>query len=312
MKSLINNRSVALLATAASVALSAGTAHAYLGGFEKNDGYQPFLNMVQHYNAGQYGANSGYLAMAPVTIAPNSGLWQAINGGFFGPGGVSYATGHQNFDRTYVNSNGSLGQADHQALVLTTNHEGVNGPALKYKYNLDSSDLGVAPSATGGTVINTSFWTRGYLDSGLVPVGYFGNEITFEDSLGNVGFRLGLTRTSTGDKVTYWNGSSLFTSTISGNSGYYDQWNITLDLANNTVSASYYQFTTNTTFNLISGVSLQSGMSDFSAMTFRTTPGVNNAKYSSVDDFVFHTNVPAPAAGALLGLGGMIVGRRRR
>lgn len=312
MKSFINNRSVALLASAVSVAACAGSANAYLGGFEKNDGYQPFLNMVQHYNAGQYGANSGYVAMTPVAITPNTGLWHAINGGYSSATGISYATGHQYFDRTYVNSNGSLGNQDDQALVLTTNHEGVAGPALKYKYDLDASDLGVAPSATGGTVINTSFWTRGYLDSGLVPVGYFGNEVTFEDSLGNVGFRLGLTRTATGDKVTYWDGTNMFMSTINANSGKYDQWNITLDLASNTVSASYFSFASNTTFNLISGVPLQSTMSDFSHMTFRTTPGVNNAKYSSVDDFVFHTHVPAPGAAALLGLGGLLARRRRR
>jgi len=53
------------LQTFGAVGLAAGlacasNAPAWLGGFEPADGYQPFLNMVQNYNAGQYGPNGGY------------------------------------------------------------------------------------------------------------------------------------------------------------------------------------------------------------------------------------------------------------
>jgi hypothetical protein len=290
----------------------AGAAHAHLGGFEKVDGYEPFLNLVQNYNAGQYGVNSGYMAMAPVAITPGTGLWHALNGGFSSGGAISYATGHQWYDRTWVNSGGTSGQLDDQALVLTTGHEGLAGPALRYRYDLDAQDLGVAPSMTSGAVVRMDFWARGFLDSGLVGPGYFGNQVLLEDSTGNVGFRLGLTKTSGGDMVTFWNGTSMQVSSVQGGSSTYDQWRIVLDLANDTVSASYFQFSTGITHIFATGVPMQSTMNDFSHLTFSTTPGLNNAKFSSVDDFEFHTRIPAPAGGVAMALGMVAAGRRRR
>lgn len=291
----------------------AGIAQAHLGGFEFKDGYQPFLNMVQDYNAGQYGLNSGYFAMAPVAITPSTGLWHNLAGGFFSGSAVSYATGHQNLDRTWVNSNNTFGQASDQALVLTTGHQGIGGPALKYKYDIDAQDLGgINPLSTGSAIVTVSFWARGFLDGGLVNNGYFGNEITFEDSVGNIGFRLGHTKTSGGDMVTYWNGSSMQVSSIVGASNYYDRWDLTFDLAADTVSANYYQFTTSTSYSLISNVAMQSVMGDFSHMTFRTTPGTFNGKFFSVDDFVFTTNIPAPGSAALAGVAALAMARRRR
>lgn len=300
---------------AAAVAhlLAASVSQAHLGGFENKDGYQAFLNMVQNYNAGQYGLSSGYMAMAPVAITPSTGLWHNINGGFFSMGSVSYATGHQGYDRTWVNSNGGLGLASDQGLVMTTGHEGVTGPALKYKYDVDSQDLGgVNPLATGAAIVNISFWDRGFLDGTAVGNGYFGNEITFEDSAGNVGFNLGLTKTSGGDMVTYWNGTSMTVSSIVGAATRFDRWDIALDIQNDTFSASYYQFLTNTTYNLVTSQAMSSAMSDFSHMTFRSTPGTNNSKFWAVDDFDLRTNIPTPGAAALLGLGGLTMARRRR
>ena len=302
-------KSLRLLAAVPLIAC-AGVAHAYLGGFENADGYQPFLNMVQHYNAGQYGPNSGYIAMAPTPITPGTGLWSAISGGFGSGGGVSYATGHQFYDRTWVNSNNTMGSGSDQALVVTTGHEGIGGPPVKYKYNLDSSDLGVAPAATGGMIVNVSFWVRGFLDPGLVGVGYFGNEITFEDSTGNIGFNLGMTKTAGGDRLTYWNGSSLFVSSILPNSSRYDRWDIKLDLANDTITASYFEFNTSTLTNLITNAPMSAAMSDFSHLTFRTSPGVNNAKLYSVDDFSIRA-IPAPGTLAVA-LAGLALAKRRR
>jgi MYXO-CTERM domain-containing protein len=301
------------LSATALLCAAGGIAQAHLGSFELQDGYQPFLNMVQNYNAGQYGTNSGYMAMAPVAITPSTGLWHNINGGFSSGGATSYATGHQWYDRTWVNSGGTSGKLADQALVLTTGHQGLTGPALKYKYDIDSQDLGgVNPLATGGAVVTMSFWVRGFLDGGLVGNGYFGNEITFEDSLGNVGFSLGHTKTSGGDMVTCWNGASMAVSSITGSMSFYDRWDLVFDLGNNTVSASYYQFITNTSTTLASGVAMQNALADFSHMTFRTSPGVTNGKYFSVDDFTFTTNVPTPGAAALAGFAGLGLARRRR
>ena len=299
-------RGAAVLAAVAGVTLCAGSSYGWLGGFEAADGYQPFLNMVQHYNAGQHGANSGYVAMSPTPIAANSGLWTAINGGFQSGSEVSYVTGHQFYDRTYVNSNGASGQMSDQGLVITTGHEGWGGPALKYKYSVDSSDLGgLSPASTGGRTIQVSFWNRGQLAgpelSGSVSDGYYGNEITFQDSGGNVGFRLGLTQRAGGDTVTYWDGSAMVESSIIGSATRIDRWDVTLDLATNTFSASYFHFITSTTFPLVAVVPLQTAMTDFTGIDFRSSPGVNNSKLWSVDDFGFVVR-PIPGASTVLGL----------
>jgi hypothetical protein len=304
-------------AMAAPLAVCTGASYGWLGSFEAADGYQPFLNMVQQYNAGQHGASSGYVAMSPVPIVANSGLWTAINGGFSSGGGISYATGHQFFDRTYVNTLGASGAQSDQGLVLTTGHEGWAGPALKYKYNVDAPDLGgVAPSSTGGRTIKVSFWNRGQLAGaevgGQVPDGYFGNEVALQDSGGNVGFKLGLTQRASGDTITYWNGSTLLESSIVGSSSLYDRWDVTLDLAAGTFSASYFNFPTSTLYPFVTSAPLMSGMTDFTGLEFRSSPGTNNSKLWAVDDFSFVVR-PIPGAPTVLAmLPGVIFAAKRR
>jgi hypothetical protein len=293
----------------------ASNAHAWLGGFEAADGYQPFLNMVQNYNAGQYGPNGGY-GGGPVAITPNTGLWTAVQGGFFSSGNVSYATGHQNFDRLWWNN--SIGSANNLALQLTTNHVGWGGPALEYTYDVDAPDLGgVSPPATAGQVVTASFWWMGNLQgadsSGLVPEGYFGDAIQFRDSANNVGFEVGMTQRAGGDKVTYWNGSTLFESTIPAPASRYDRWDITLNLAAQTVSADYYQFFPNTTTTLLSNVPLMGAMANFTSMDFRTSPGVTNEKFFGLrlDDFRLSSTVPEPTTLAAAGIIGTAMLLRR-
>ena len=300
------------LSTLGTLGFVAGTlavssnAHAYLGGFEAADGYQPFLNMVQNYNAGHYGANPGY-GGGPAAITPNTDFWTAVNGGFSSPGGISYATGHQNFDRQWWNN--AVGSANNLALQLTTNHQGWGGPALEYTYKVDAPDLGgVAPSATAGQVVDVSFWWMGNLNGadsfGLVPDGYFGDAVQLRDSSGNVGFQVGMTQRVTGDKVTFWNGATMFESTLPAPANKFDRWDIKLDLANNTVSADYYQFIPNTLTTVVSNVPLMTAMGNFSSMDFRTSDGVTNDKYYGlkVDDFQMHSTVPEPTTMAAIGL----------
>jgi hypothetical protein len=238
-------------------------------------------------------------------IPPNTGLWEVISGGFAsGPHPFqSYATGHYRFDRAWVNSGGASGTPADQGLVFTTGHEGWNGPPLKYKYNLDSCDLGGCdPADTDRSIVKVSFWVcwalAGQEFFGEIPDGYFGDEIAFLDSAGNVGFMIGLTQRATGDTVTYWDGAALFESAIVGSGnpsapqdGKYDYWEITLDLVANTVSAVFTPISTGIPNPVVTNQPMMSpGMVNFSAMTFRTSPGVGANKLMSVDDFIFETD----------------------
>lgn len=304
-------------AAVAGVLGASGTSYGWLGNFESADGYQSFLNMVQNYNAGEYGANSGYMAMSPTPIVPNSGRWTAVNGGFFTGSAVSYVTGHQNYDRQWVNN--GTGSASNQGLVYTTGHEGWSGPALKYRYAFDAQDFGGAsPTSTNLTEVKISFWNRGQLAGpelgGAVPDGYYGNEVSFGDGAGNTAFTLGLTQRASGDRITYWDGTNLFESALLPSSGFrYDRWDITFDLVNGLVSADLFKFETGTLINIVSGVPFQNGITGLTHMTLRSSPGVNNSKLAAIDDFTISAReVPAPGAAGLLVLGGMMAARRRR
>lgn len=200
--------------------------------------------------------------------------------------GFSYATGHQHFDRTYVNTSGSSGLASDLGLVLTTNHQGWNAGALHYRYHLDNRDYNGAPVASSAnSIVSFSFWWCAQLDQN-VGNGYFGNEISFFDSANKLGFRLGLTERNTGDKVTFWNGATLFESAITAASGRYDRWDLTFNYITKTVSASYFEFATSTLHTLATNVAMMDVTANgLDHLEFRTSPGAYNAKLMSVDDF---------------------------
>lgn len=305
----------AVLVSAGVILTCSAPAMAWLGGFESADGYQPFLNRVERYNAGQYGVNSGYAAMSPVTFpVENSGLWTRVVGGDTLSSPTSYVTGHQNFDRSWVND--GVGVSSNQGLVITTNHQGWDMPALEFDYAIDNNDLGgVNPTDPNLTDVSVSFWWCSQLPGpelgGEVAEGYFGNSIEMIDSNGNVGLSLGITQRATGDKVTYWDGTSLNESSIIAAANRYDRWDISIDLVNDTFSADYFSFATSTTTNLVSNAPLMMSLDDLSQFTFRSSPGVNNAKRFSVDDFSFRA-VPAPGTTAVVLATGLVAARRRR
>ena len=279
----------------------AGNAHAWLGGFEGTDGYQPFLNRVQEYNAGHYGPNSGY-GGAYSLITPNTDFWKAVTEGV----GGSYTTGHQNFDRAWVNN--GIGSPNNLGLQFTTGASGFGGNPVRITYDLDAPDFGgVAPSSTGNATVNFSFWWRGQLNGtdslGLIPDGYLGNAVQFKDSSGNVGFELGMTQRVSGDKVTYWNGATMFESTILASGHFFDRWDVKLDMVTDTVSVDFFDFSTSTLIPVVVNQPMMNAMNNFTRLDFRTSPGTFNDKFNGmVIDDTHASVVPEPTTVAALGL----------
>lgn len=306
-----------LVATTILTGIGLNSAYGYLGSFEAADGYQPFLNEVQGYNAGQYGTSNGGPGGGPVSIPTGTGLWQNLSGIYypnFSPSSsTSYATAHQYYDRVHHNIDG------YNALVITTNSEGWAGPTLKYEYHLDSRDLnGISPTATVGSKINLSFWwcpkVPGTDEGGGLGAGTIGDVIDLVDSSGNIGFSMALIQPgTTTDYVSYKNGASYVQTAIEGYSGGYSQWDLTLDLANQTITANYLDGATGLTTNLLTDASLAANMANFTTMRFASTPGVNNDKLLSLDDFSFNvTPAPEPGGAMLLGCAGLALLFRRQ
>lgn len=316
-------QSVITLGTLALISL-APAARANLGSFEAADGYGPFLNEVTGYNAGQYGLANGGPGGSATAITPGTGLWYGISGVRYPAtstgGGTSYATGHQFFDRLAPSTAA-------QALVITTNSEGWSGPTLSYGYHLDSRDLGgISPAATAGGVINMSFWwcplIQGTGEGGGLGAGTIGDTVEMLDSSGNVGFKMGLIQPgTTTDYVGYDNGAGFVQTTVKGYSGGYSQWNLSLDLAGQKITASYFDAVTLTSYNFLTAANLNMTMSDFTQLRFASTPGVTNAKNLALDDFQFKVrqsgnSVPEPGGAALLfgmaAVGAGVLRRRRK
>lgn len=280
---------------------SPGPVHAYLGGFENVDGYAPFLNDVANYNAGQYGPNAGGGVFTPIT--PNTGLWKKLQGPLvptWGTLGPAYATGHQYYDRT----NYGFPNLD-QALIITTNADGWNAGPQEYSYTVDSYDLGgVNPLSTGGGQVKISFWAcvllHGTGEGGGLGPNTIGDTIGFYDSSGNLGFSLGYHQPSTTTDFAATNVGSWVPSAVAINNNAYHRWDVTLDLATQTVSIDIFEASTLT--NLVSNAPVITPMNNFAEMRFLSTPGVNNAKIWAIDDFTMMT-VPEPTSCMLLAIG---------
>jgi hypothetical protein len=290
-----------ILAFTAVCMLFTSNVHAYLGGFENVDGYAPFLNDVSTYNAGQYGPNAGGGSF--MSLPPNTGLWAKLQGPLWPTpgtaGGVAYATGHQNADRT------NPGTAD-QALIITTNADGWAGGSQEYSYNVDSFDLGgVNPNATGGEVINISFWSCSFIpgsgEGGGLGPGTIAHTVSFYDSLGNLGFAVGGIQPGTTTDFAATNVGSWVQSSVAVGTNNFHRWDIVLDLNLQTVSISVFENPTLTP--LVVNAPLINPMADFSELRFLSAPGVNNNKVWALDDFTMGVvGIPEPSAIVLVGL----------
>jgi hypothetical protein len=204
-------------------------------------------------------------------------------------------------------------------MVITTNSEGWSGPTLQYQYSLDSRDLnGTNPSATAGSTINFSFWwcptIYGTGDGGGLGAGTIGDVIDLVDSSGNIGFSMALIQPgTTTDYVAYKNSAGFTQTSIVAFNGGYSHWSLSLDLANQTISADYLDGATGTTTTLLSNATLAANMANFTKMRFASTPGVTNEKLMSLDAFTFNVvGVPEPSGFMLLALAGSSLMIRRR
>jgi PEP-CTERM motif len=304
------------LALAAVSVLFANNAYAYLGGFEGVDGYRPFLNDVSTYNAGQHGPNAGGGVYMP--LPPNTGLWKKLQGPLWPApgtaGGVAYATGHANFDRT------NPGGPD-QALVITTNADGWSGGSQEYSYDVDSFDLGgINPNTTGGDVVNISFWSCSWIpgsgEGGGLGPGTIANTVSFYDSLGNLGFAVGGIQPGITTDFAATNVGSWVQSSVAVGTSSYHRWDISLDLNMQRVSIDVFEGATLTP--LVTNAPLINPMSDLSELRFLSAPGENNAKVWALDDFTMGVRVvpePSSILLAAMSLAGILLGhspRRRK
>lgn len=300
-----------LLLIACSSALLCSSASAYLGGFEAVDGYEDFLNDVATYNAGQYGTNAG--GGTYVNIPDNTGLWQKLQGPLWPTpglaGGAAYATAHFSRDRQFP------GDPTRRGLVITTNADGWGAGPQEYSYQLDSFDLGgVAPASTAGDTLDISFWSCARIfgtgEGGGLGAGTIGDTVSFYDSSGNLGFEVGYRQPATTTDFAATNVGSWVQSAISVNPSTYHRWDVTLDLATQTVSIDVFESGVLT--NLVSSAPLITPMSNLTELRFESTAGVNNAKIWSLDDFSMSARgIPEPTAAMLLLSTGLACSVRR-
>lgn len=170
--------------------------HAYLGGFEVDDGYMfyedtlssvsssapeanshglvppctfPTLNTgstpstgghacdFTRYDAGGSGSANGGPGGSPADIPDNSGLWQALEGGRLYED-TAWATRNDN-NRNYITTY-SIARSGQQSMDILTANKDDAGANLRYKYSLDSRDFnGETPtSVTSGRVVMTFYF----------------------------------------------------------------------------------------------------------------------------------------------------------
>jgi hypothetical protein len=305
----MNAKSLLIVAVSATTVLLPTHALAYLGGFENTDGYRPFFDDVANYNAGAHGANAGGGAYSPIT--PNTGQWKKLQGPLFPAvgttGNYAYATGHGNFDRTNPSTTD-------QALVITTNADGWGAGSQEYSYKVDSFDLGgINPLSTGGTVVKVSFWSCSFIpgttEGGGLGPNTLANTISFYDSSGNLGFAVGGIQPGTSTDFAAYNVGSWVQSSVTVGTNNYHRWDVTMNLATQTVSIDVFESATLTP--LVVNAPLINPMSNFAEMRFLSAPGDNNNKVWALDDFTM-MGVPEPSSFALAAFGLSLLGMSRR
>ncbi len=261
---------------------------------------------VSRYNAGQFGTNLGGPGGTAVDIADNSGLWKALAGGRLNDdlGAPLYLgnTFQRDYVAAYSYTNARTGS---QVLnVLATDED------LHYAYQFDDRDFnGIAPSLTGSSLIDLTFWTcpSDYDDTESINV----LGMAFKDSLGQTLLEVGYT----GDNFLQYRiggGAAWQTTAINMGTQGWSMISLQIDTAADTVGLSAAGFDNNTSIlgpasGLFSGQSIGFDAEDLATLEWSAVGLVGFKNY--FDDFSFSispTPVPEPGAALMVLLAGLL------
>lgn len=309
-------------------------AHAYLGSCGPADGYH--LNQyvgsvnwadVSYFNAGQYGANIGG-GPSPTFIAPDSGSWKVVGqvGGYWNSSAtrnsvVGSAPPYPPTDTSgagqpvYMVGNHFPGRNGDGSNLAFRNDTPVGYGAANYRYSIDSFDTGGTNPATvtSGTVSAGMYFCPNPSDPvqpGRPPADKFA--LSLQDASGNTGLQWGYAR----DNEVLWRPGSTGSWNATGiyaNAANWDGVKINIDLSAQTFGIDYYIVASNTWISLApAGTPLGATMTNLTHLGWRLEDGVNTGLGGKnyFDDFSF--SIPAPSAGPLLALAGLLAARRRR
>ncbi|GJQ31063.1 MAG: hypothetical protein HBSAPP03_29470 [Phycisphaerae bacterium] len=318
----------------AALAAAASPALAVLGSFGPNEGYSLSVYSggynwadVTYYNAGAYGPAAGG-GSGPNFIAPDSGLWRLVSnaGGFFSNsaarnatlgGAPPYPTTHPTGVPAYLVGAHFPGRNnDGYNLAIRNDTPSGSGP-VTYDYDLDIYDTGGSnAAATTSGVVTSQFYYLADPDMPYQPGTPRQDKFTmsFMDALGNIGLQWGYSR----DNMVAWRDSPSAPWNYTGIQALPTSWDgvkVSMDLTADTFGIDYYDAVLNTWSSIVpAGTPMGMNMANFTTIRWQLEDSVHLGigGKNMFDDFSFGGFIPSPAGGAVLAMGMMVLGRRRR